>query len=83
MLVIALFHCQQGHVLSKHDFFLGNDNLINLIKLILPSSRVIFQRFEGKFVENYWNCPGLACCQEFDNIFALSCREPKMSRKTP
>ena len=27
---------------------------------------------------------GLAYCQEFDNIFALSCRAPKkMSRKIP
>ena len=40
---------------SEDDFLLGKDKLINLkltVPFILPRSRDIFQKFEGKSVEN-------------------------------
>ena len=40
---------------SEDDFLFGKDKLINLmltVPFILPRSRDIFQKFEGKSVEN-------------------------------
>ena len=53
-----------------------------MVFFILPRTRAIFQKFLGKSVQKKLELTGLAYCQEFDNIFALSCQETKkMSRK--
>ena len=71
---------------SQRTIFAPKDKLISL-KLtkyfILPKSRAIFRKFEGKSVCLSVEWAGLTYCQEFDNFVALSCREPKMSRKLP
>ena len=48
----------KGHFLLEDDFLLGKDKLLNLnlkVVFIVPRSRVIFEKFEGKSVENNWN----------------------------
>ena len=71
---------------SQTTIFAPHDKLINLkltVCFILPKSRAIFKKFEGKSVCLSVEWAGLTHCQEFDNIVALSCREPKISRKIP
>ena len=57
--VIALFHCTDYSLpVRTGRFLLGKDKLTNLkhtVFFILPRSRAIFQKFEGKSVENNWN----------------------------